>query len=72
MGDSVWYVCETDGQVTDYGKYHDNECDSSGTWSKGEDAGSVECRDPGFECGIPPDPPESTNLEKNTTDTLQG
>ena len=62
---NVKYVCETDGQVTDTGKFEKLiQCENAGTFSTVPSELPV-CRD-AIECGLPPTPPDANKLQYAT------
>ena len=65
VSQNVKYVCETDGQVTNTGKFEKLiQCETAGTLSTVPSALPV-CRD-AIECGLPPTPPDANKLQYAT------
>ena len=65
VSQNVKYVCETDGQVTDTGKFEKLiQCENAGTFSTVPSELPV-CRD-AIECGLPPTPPDANKLQYAT------
>lgn len=68
VGNSIFYKCETDGQVTDTARHHPFiQCQADGTLTSAPDSLPT-CRE-AFVCGTPPAPPANSNLELVTEPT---
>ena len=62
VSQNVKYVCETDGQVTNTGKFEKLIlCENAGSFSAVPSELPI-CRD-AIECGLPPTPPDANKLQ---------
>ena len=65
VSQNVKYVCETDGQVTNTGKFEKLIlCENTGSFSTVPSELPI-CRD-AIECGLPPTPPDANKLQYAT------
>ena len=65
VSQNVKYVCETDGQITNTGKFEKLIlCENSGSFSTVPSELPI-CRD-AIECGLPPTPPDANKLQYAT------